>query len=411
MRDREIVFVNRYFHPDQSATSQMLSELAFDLAALGWRVSVIAGGQLYHEARAKLPERERLRGVEIHRVSGSRWGRAGLVGRALDYLSFGLAARARVARIAQRAGIVVTMTDPPLASLLIDRVARRSGARVVNWMQDVFPEVAAGVGVLSHDSCVARRLVRMRAKALARADAVVAVGEHMRERLIAGGARPEQTLVIENWADVERIAPVAHADNPLRAKWGLGDRFVVGYSGNFGRAHEFGGLLEAIERLRQRRDIMFLFIGAGAQLDAVRTVVRERDLDNVVLQPFQDAGGLANSLSAADVHVVSLKPALEGLVVPSKFYGAIAAGRPVLFLGDREGATARAVRKFGCGETVDPTNGAVIASAIARLADSRDRCSEFGRRARAAALEHGSRERGVREWNALLRRLIENERA
>src|SRR5512140_1118252 len=142
-----IIFLNRYFYPDHSATSQMLSDLAFFLAGAGHEVCVVTSRQRYDDAGAVLPARERIDGVEVHRVRTTRFGRDNLVGRAADYATFYLAAGWRLWRIARVGDVVVAKTDPPLISVVASVVARWRRAPLVNWVQDVFPEVAEALGV------------------------------------------------------------------------------------------------------------------------------------------------------------------------------------------------------------------------------------------------------------------------
>src|SRR6266705_5767721 len=135
-----LIFINRYFFPDHSATSQLLSDLTFYLAASGQAVHVIASKQIYDDPEAALPDHETIGGVTVHRVASTRFGRANLPGRALDYLSFYKSMRRRLGEIAQLGDIVVAKTDPPLLSLAVAPTARKRRARLVHWLQDIYPE-------------------------------------------------------------------------------------------------------------------------------------------------------------------------------------------------------------------------------------------------------------------------------
>jgi glycosyltransferase involved in cell wall biosynthesis len=344
-----ILFVNRYFHPDHSATSQMLSDLAFHLADGGHDVAVVTSRQRYEDPAAGLPERETVRGVEIYRVNTPRFGRARLAGRLFDYLGFYAAATAQLLALARPGDVIVAKTDPPLISVPAAWVARRRRARLVNWLQDLFPEVALALGVKGMDGPAGRLLQHVRNWSLRQADMNFAIGERMRERLLGLGIPASRIVVIPNWADGEAITPVRHEDNPLRREWGLEGRFVVGYSGNLGRAHEFETILGAAERLRDDPVIAFLFIGEGAQAAGVRAAAAQRGLVNVHFRPYQPRETLRYSLGVADVHLVVLRPELEGLIVPSKTYGCLAAGRPVIFVGDPEGEIASFIGRASLG--------------------------------------------------------------
>ncbi|MSQ73448.1 MAG: glycosyltransferase WbuB [Betaproteobacteria bacterium] len=385
-----VIFLNRYFHPDHSATSQMLSDLAFFLAAHGHAVCVVTSRQRYDEAAANLPPHERIDGVEVHRVRTTRFGRDNLIGRAADYASFYLAAGWRLWRIAHAEDLIVAKTDPPLISVVAWRIARFRGARLVNWVQDVFPEVAEALGVRALAGPQAGWLRRLRNRAYRAAAANVVLGERMAAVVARACAPPvhvnmppvhvgtparhdiapaARIHVIPNWADSEAIRPVAAADNPLRREWGLDDKFIVCYSGNMGRAHEFDTILGAAQRLASdAAAIVFLFIGGGAQRRMIEAGARRMGLSNVGFQPYQDRAGLSFSLGVADVHLVSQRPEVEGYVFPSKLYGILAAGRPVVFIGEREGEIGLLVERERIGVAVRQGDAQGLADQVRRLA-------------------------------------------
>lgn len=359
-----VVFVNRYFHPDHSATSQIASDLAFHLASRGWNVAAITSRQRYDDANARL-QSETANGVHIERVWSTRFGRAGLFGRAIDYLTF--YASAFFAILRHRDSVVIAMTDPPLISV----VASVAAKRVVNWVQDLFPEVAESLGIRAP-----RVLRTLRDWSLRRARANVVLGELMAQRV-------PNAVIIHNWADAA-LAPGA-----------TGSSFVVGYSGNLGRAHDFDTIVAAMHRLP---DVQFLFTGAGAQLDAVKRAAGA----NATFGPYAPREELSASLSAADVHLVSLKPSLEGLIVPSKFYGVLAVGRPVIFIGARDGELARIIDARRCGIVVAMGDVEGLTNAIRSLANDREEAAAMGRRGRELYLERFAPEHAFAAWERVL---------
>lgn len=419
-----VIFLNRYFAPDHSATSQMLSDLAFYLAGAGHEVCVVTSCQRYDDAAAGLPLRERIEGVEVHRVRTTRFGRDKLPGRALDYATFYLAAGWRLWRIARVGDVIVAKTDPPLISVVAAMVARLRGARLVNWVQDVFPEVAEALGMRALSGPQAGLLRRMRNAAFRSAAANVVLSERMaavvaradrqisREspKGISFGAQARfhsnRIHVIPNWANMEAILPVAAADNPLRREWGLADKFVVCYSGNMGRVHEFGTMLDAAQRLSTMAEaIGFLFIGGGAQRDMVENEVRGRALPNVQFRPYHDRAGLSFSLGVGDVHLVSQRPEVEGYVFPSKLYGILAAGRPAVFIGDPQGEIAALVEREGIGVAVRQGDAAGLAEQLLRLSGDTTMREAMGARARALLCERYDRSIAFKAWLDLLREL------
>lgn len=417
---KRIVFINRYFYPDHSATSQMLSDIAFGLQGAGRTVSVITSRQRYDAPEEQLAARETTAGIDIHRIWTSRFGRHNLVGRAVDYVTFYFSCAVALMRLVRRGDVIVAKTDPPMLSVIAAPIARFKRARLVNWLQDVFPEVAQslGIGRSGISRSVFSLLYWLRDRSLKTAGANVVLGERMKEHLIAHGVDPKKIAIIPNFADGTLITPVAREENPLRVSWGLGDSFVVAYSGNLGRAHDYFTLIDAIARLEKDPPspsqsnaqtssppiprILWLFIGGGALYEAFRTEITKRGLTSVRFEPYQPRERLAQSLSAGDVHLVSLRPELEGLIVPSKFYGIAAAGRPAIFIGHADGEIARLMAQNECGVTVGEGDGAGLAHAILALANASEHAQAMGKNARAAFEKHWEKKAVLQRWRALL---------
>ncbi len=400
-----LYFLNRYFYPDHSATSQMLSDLVFALAERGHRITVITSRLSYDDPAVRLPARETVRGVEIVRIPTTGFGRAGLVGRAADYATFMLAAAWVLLWRLQRDDVVVTKTDPPLLSVVATPIARLRGARPVNWLQDVFPEVATALGMARGGlpGLAVGLMRRLRDRALRKASLNIAIGERMAAAIQLCGVPVDRIRIVHNWADGRLVRPVARQHNKLRRDWGLGGAFVVGYSGNLGRAHDVVTVLAAIEMsatevqrgavavvaggalrrvMLSEPAVKWLFVGGGAQLAKLKAEVEGRGLRDVIFQPYQARERLSESLSVPDVHLISLRPDLEGLIVPSKYYGIAAVGRPAIFIGDPEGEIGRILRKTDTGIVVPEGDGLALAQAVRALANDPQHCEAMGRRAR-----------------------------
>lgn len=402
-----LIFVNRYFFPDHSATSQILSDLAFDLAAAGRDVHVVTSTQIYDNPQAALADREIVAGVNVHRVPSTRFGRGALAGRALDYLSFYRSIRRRLGEIAGPGDIVIAKTDPPLTSVVALAAARSRGARLVNWLQDIYPETAIELGVPMMRGPVAAVLAAWRSRSLRQAEANVVAGELMGRRIEAFGVAAARIDVIPNWCNDEEIRPVAPGQNPLRQAWGLADKFVFGYSGNLGRAHEFDTVLAAAERLRDDPRIVFLMVGGGKLFEELREIVGQRRLDDSFrFMPYQERAVLPHSLGVPDVHWLSLNSRLEGLIVPSKFYGIAAAGKPIVVIADRNGELGRLVRQSSCGLAIAPGDVDALVEALRHLAREPETVAAMGRRARSLLDAEYTRRQGLQRWRSLIDHLI-----
>ena len=401
-RPIRFVFVNRYYEPDESASSQMLTDLARGLAASGLMVHVVCSRQLYGDPKARLPRHENLLGVTVHRVPTTRFGRTRLFGRAIDYASFYAAAGVTLAKLLGIGDVLIAKTDPPLVSILAALIARSKRAALINWQQDVFPEVAVLLGVHLLPGWLDALLRRLRDSSLRFASMNVVIGSRMFEYFRGRGIPADRLCVIENWADSGAIVPKPSTASALRARLELADRFVVCYSGNLGKAHEFDTLLSAASALRANPSIVFLIIGGGTKMAPLQRAVAALSLENFRFLPYQPREELEDSLAAADLHVVSLLPTLEGLILPSKLYGILAAGRPLVFIGDPKGDIARVVSDAECGAIVEINAGEALAAAILRLQADPAACDAMGTRARESLVNRYSMEKGIERWLALL---------
>jgi glycosyltransferase involved in cell wall biosynthesis len=401
-RAGRLVFVNRFFYPDESATSQLLTDLAWALASRTFLVHVVCSGQLYTNPDARLPPAENLQGVTIHRVPTTRYGRARLLGRSIDYASFYASAGWALLRLLNSGDVVVAKTDPPLISILAAFCARLKGAALVNWQQDVFPEVATRLAANPLPRWLNGMLRNLRDWSMRSAAMNVLIGQRMLEYFQRRGIPDSKLCVIENWADADAIAPRPTQMSALRVRLGLGARFVLCYSGNLGRAHEFDTLIAAADALRSDPSVVFLIIGGGVKMESLRSAVVRRGLDNFRFLPYQPREELEDSLAAGDVHLACLLPSVEGFIMPSKLYGILAAGRPLIFIGDSDGEIARVVREARCGTTVGINGIDDLVGTIRRLQCEPDSRAAMGARAREFFVARYSRDKAIEKWLSVL---------
>jgi glycosyltransferase involved in cell wall biosynthesis len=330
------------------------------------------------------------------------FGRRYLAGRAIDYASFYVASLVALFRLVRRGDVVIAKTDPPLISIIAMIVTRLKGAILINWLQDVFPEIASRLGINPLPQWMDAGLCRLRDYSLSSARTNVVLGVRMRNYL-AQRIPHSRIEIIENWADGEAVKPMDSQASALRTRLGLQERFIVGYSGNLGRAHEFQTILGAAEQLRNDAGVVFLMIGGGAKMRELESAVSDRLLENFRFLPYQSREILADSLSCTDVHLTCLLPSLEGLIVPSKFYGILAAGRPVIFIGSPDGELARVITEANCGFAISTGDDAVLAAIVRRLKATPVLCDKLGEHARSLFTARYTRQVAVDKWLAVLR--------
>ena len=356
-----------------------MADVARQLAEWGHEVTVICGRAGYREGEAA--QRPPVRVLEVPSLPFAR----GAVGRMLSYLSF-LAGALAGGLAAGKPDVVVTLTTPPLLSLVGTALKRLRGARHYSWEMDVYPDVAVALGVLKPHSRLTRALGALADYARRRADGLIALGPCMRDRLAAHAIPLERIHVAENWADAGLIQP---------CPWPPEYPLTVLYSGHFGLAHEFDTIRAVMTRLQGDARFDFVFAGDGPRRAMVEDFCRAEGISNARFLPYQETARLSEHFGACHVGLVTQNRASLGTVVPSKIYGLMAAGRPVIFVGPREATPARTLEGFRCGWQVEPGDAEALAALLEVLAADGMRIREAGARARQAFLEHYDLPSGV----------------
>lgn len=333
----------------------------------------------YADPARRYPRREDWKGARIERTSATGFGRGSTIGRTIDYATFVVGAFVRML-LGPRPDVVVGLSTPPILGALAVFVARLRGARSVYWAMDVHPDVAFALGIVQPGSIAGRGLSALSEWTVRSADLVVALGETMAGLLDRQGA--SRIAVVHNWADGDEIRPLRPEESAYREARGWGSRFVILYSGNQGLAHEFETVLAAADLLKARTDIVFAFVGDGPRRKEIERAAVALQLANVEFHSAVPRQALGDSLAAADVHLVTLRPGMPGLLVPSKIYGILAAGRPTLYVGPAEGEVFEIVRAGSGAVIANGASGLLSAEVLAYAADSARRAGE-GRAARA----------------------------
>jgi glycosyltransferase involved in cell wall biosynthesis len=374
---QRLLVLNQYYWPGVEATAQLLAQLCEALAA-DFDVTVVTGRLRGHP---DLPSEEVRNGVRIVRVQSTAYERSQLHLRAANYVTY-LTDSVLAALREERPDLVLCMTDPPIVGDVGLLVARRFDAPLLVISQDVFPEIAERLKRLESRALVGalRALVGLYLK---RADRVVAIGETMKRRLEEKGTPSERITVIPNWVDTTEIAPQPR-DNEWAREHGLVGDFVVMHSGNIGHAQDLDSLVRAATFLRDLDRLRIVIAGFGARHGELTSLARRLEVSGTVrFLPYQPREVLAQSLSSADLHFVGLARGLAGFVVPSRLYGILAAGRPVLVAADPESETVRIVREAGCGIVLPPGRPELVAGAIRDAIAGTIPLGELGARGRA----------------------------
>jgi colanic acid biosynthesis glycosyl transferase WcaI len=377
-----ILLLNEYYPPDTSATAKMAAQVAETLAR-HHRVTVVAGRPSYDPEEFysfAFLRRDTRNDVAVERVGSTAYPRHRMRRRVANYLSYLALAVPRA--LAIRPDVVLAMTDPPVAGIAGAWIARLAGRPFVYNIRDLYPDMAVGGDIVRPSKWV-ERWEKMHRGALKRAARVIVLGDDMRDRILAKGVRPERVAVVRDGTSFPTSVP-ERSDAVVQEIRG-GFPFVVLHAGNLGFYGAWGTLLDAAKILREE-DAGFVFIGDGANRAALEATAS--DSPNVRFLPFRPAEEVPHVMMAGDLHIVTVRRGLEGVVVPSKLYSILAAGCPVLAVAAARSDAARIVVESGCGLSADPDDPAAVAAAIRTLRSDPARLAEMGRCARETAKKY-----------------------
>lgn len=360
----------------------MITAAAEDAAQEGWRVTVVTSARGYNRDET-YPDFAEHGGVCIRRVGGARFNRHTVAGRLANYLTFVGASGWKMLRLPAPDCLVVTSAPPfslPLAWGL--RLVR--GSPFVFVAEDLYPEIAVASGILPADSFTAKLAGWLFGRWLSSASKIIVLGEHMKARLLASHPclDPMRIVPIDNWHDGTKLFPL---DRPS------GESIFVQYSGNFGEGHDFDTLVGAMELVKADPRLRFQFVGGGRRRPALQAKVEERDLRNCSFHDYVSDAELNESLNSADICLVTVACGFEGLLVPSKLYGIMAVGKPVLYYGALEGDVPTLVKRHDIGWVVAQGDVDGMTRALREAADNPQLCKRFGSNARKAFDMHYDR--------------------
>lgn len=358
-----VLLINRVYPPARGASGRVLRDLAREMARAGWFVSVLTTGDKTFS--------EKDGGITVHRTKAPT-NPKGMFSYGMVLFKLYWAAMKQ-----PRHDLVVTLTDPPLLVTVGRRFARKKRCSHVHWCQDLYPDLFPSIGVRL-PNFVLRSLSRMARRSMNTSGKVIAIGRCMARYLAHTGVESNKISIIPNWPDAELVDPSRfHAPRDIRIKNTVpmakpadallrddSPRFRVLYAGSIGRAHPMKAILEAAEHLSIHPEVEFVFVGEGPNHDRLAQERARRGLQNIKLLPYQPASCLKDLMESGDLHLISMRDDAAGLIVPSKFYSAIAAARPAIYIGPPDTEVARMIRDYGCGAIIPQGDGKTLAQAI-----------------------------------------------
>jgi colanic acid biosynthesis glycosyl transferase WcaI len=325
---QSLLVISQVYPPDPASVGQHMADVASAMAARGHRTVVLTADRGYDDPTRRFPRRERVGGVEVRRLPFSNFGKRSILVRLLGGLSFALQAAWAGIRLRRLDGVLVS-TSPPLAQLAGLLVSRLRRAPLTLWVMDLNPDQMVALKLLRPAHPAVRLFDGLNRRVLARARAVIVLDRFMAERVLAKLDVRDKLAVLPPWPHEDHLGPTPRDGNPFRREHGLEGKFVVMYSGNHGPSNPLTTVLQAALRLQDDPRLAFVFIGGGIGKSEVDAVAGP----TILSLPYQPLDRLRYSLSAADVHLVTMGDDVVGIVHPCKVYGAMAVARPVLFVG------------------------------------------------------------------------------
>ena len=380
-----VLLLNLYYPPDTSATAKMAQTV---VAALAEKhdVTVLCGRPSYDPTERRpwrLFPSEHSGRVQIVRVGSSDYPRTQMNKRVFNYLSYVFLALPRALFLPCDA--VLAMTDPPFEGIVGAIVALLKGKPYIYNIRDLYPDMAVG-GSIVKPGLLARVWETLHRWALRRATRVAVLGEDMRHRILSKGVNPSTVVVVRDGAEIapsDASAPALDSEvvRAIRGNF----QFVLLHAGNLGFYGAWDTLLTGAASLAID-GVGLVFVGDGAQ--RLRLEAAAANIPNVRFLPFFPADKVSSVLAAADAHIITVKRGLEGVVVPSKMYGILAAGKPIVAVAPQECDVASLGETKGFAVSADPDDPAAFAQLVRQLSQNPAKLKEMARSALAAAPEY-----------------------
>jgi glycosyltransferase involved in cell wall biosynthesis len=407
-----ITIITLVFAPDGVSTATLITELAESLSQRGHKVSVLTTVPHFNEdadARQKQPLERKFGGL-FHR---SRYGdidvwhtaiirRAqGATRRMLGYMVFHVISYFIGIFSLPRQDVVIVIS-PPLTSGLVGRwIADVKGAKLIYNIQELYPDTFVRVGTLDEDARITRILYRIEDYVYRVSDALTTIGKVFQNAIESKGIPPQKVHVIPNFVDIDRLKP-GSKDNPFARELNVVDDFVVLYAGNIGMTQSFDTLISVAERLQNEKAMKFLIVGDGVRRDDIARMIREKNLQNVILQSYQPFNRVPDIYATGDVGLVPLMSGTARVTLPSKLYTIMATGTPVIAAVDMDSDIVITVQEADSGLCVEPDDADALEQGIRMAFDQRETLKQYGDNGRQYVVDNYSRDAVVSQYEQLI---------
>lgn len=378
---KKLLLISQVFYPDEVSTASLFTDMCSSLVRKGVEVEVWAGHPSYTNL-SRQPRRTIYNGILVRYLPSSNFHKGSLAGRFLNILTFTISVFFRLL-LSKDSSPVWTHTTPPFTGIAASWICRLRNRKFVYILLDIFPEGLIRLGRVSGKNPFVRLWNRLFFRSLRRSDRIIAIGRDMRDWIVTCDNRlKDKTVYIPHWHDEETIFPVPKEENNLVGVYGPSGRFIVQYSGNMGLWNDMSAIGKAVNNTPE--NVSFVFVGGGMRKEELTSEFNRPERPEVIMFPFIEKNRFNLSVNAADVHLVSLGEGLEGMAVPCKIYGILAAGKPVIGMVPENSEIAYVIRDEKCGIILKPDDSEGLLKAVEMLRDNKSLCNEMGKNSRKA---------------------------
>lgn len=389
-------FISRYFYPDESSANALLLDLTNKLSKEKIEVNVITSNNLSNN-NVKLQKIEQLNDIKITRLRAFNSKKTKIYTRLLDYISFLINASFFVLFKIKKGDLVICLSDPPFLFVFIALICKIKNIKQINWIHDVYPEVAGVVGVKIPFSNL---LKKSRNWAMNHSNKNILISKEMEDYFLKEGIKKDLMSIISNWASKEELFPLKKVDNKQYYNYANKEDFIISYSGNMGVLHDFDILLKSIDFLQKDENIKFLFFGSGNQKRKIEEFISSNNLNNIKMLPFQDRKILNMTLNIPDIHLITLKKNVSPFAFPSKIHGITAVGKPLIFIGEKSCEMFKIVQRNELGFSVENHNLDELIEVIYLLKSDNILRSKIAKNSREYFLSNFEYSLSYNKWNS-----------
>ena len=397
-----ITIINQFFYPDVDADAQFAYDIAKGLVEKGYRVQVVCqrGLKNVDSAEKLLKKKESVKGIEIHRLPDA-FSNRNLLQKFLRHSLFYLALLVKLSTSTSRQNSLLVISNPPYSGFITTIMKAFKHYRYFFAVKDVYPDAMVSYDIIEKDGFIYRLLDWAIKISYRHADKILSLGPYMTKRIKDKGIDEDKILEIPNWG-FEGLYSLERKDNPFIGKMGLKDKFVVLYSGNHGLGHKFDTVLEGAKQLsRDFDDVYFVFIGGGKRFNEVKAFSDENPDAHILTFDYLPMEQLNYGLNLADVSLITMRDNWEGVIVPSKIYGIMAVGSPIVYVGP-DSDTSWTIEKHNCGFVVRSGSVDEFVEKIKELYYNEELRKEMASNARKGFEKEYTKEKGIERYLSVL---------